>query len=361
MIANYLQIPHDFRAKLRIAAGLVIGGAAVAAIIGQVDLTRLGAILAAVSPRWIGVALIMLCAGYGLRIIRWWVMLRSLNPDKALHPGRCVAPFMISIALNNILPLRAGDIVRVVAFRAKLNTNAAAMLGTLLVERLLDLCTLMTFFFLLLLTLPSANAGAFIEAARAISAAGAIVVAVAVVAPRPLLFLAEGLIRRFPRLARLLGPALAVFRVMASLCRPASIIPLLGLSVLSWACEGGLFFASAQALGLMIAPTGPLLAMAITTLATVVPSAPGYIGTFHYACMQTLMVFGASAEQGFAVAVLAHLLLWLPTTLVGLSFIAVEHFSQAASSRQRRQQQGSPDAAVAIPMIDGGPRGKPHG
>ena len=54
-------------------------------------------------------ALAALACGYTLRIVRWWMMLRAMDP--AVRLGECVRPFLVSIAVNNLLPFRAGDAV----------------------------------------------------------------------------------------------------------------------------------------------------------------------------------------------------------------------------------------------------------
>ena len=51
-----------------------------------------------------------LAAGYALRIVRWSMMLKAAGADASF--GNCAAPFLGSIALNNVLPLRLGDVVR---------------------------------------------------------------------------------------------------------------------------------------------------------------------------------------------------------------------------------------------------------
>ena len=97
-------------------------------------------------------ALAFLAAGYATRIVRWWWMLQALEPRLTLTA--CVWPFLTSIALNNVLPFRVGDGLRVVSFRRQLNCSAMLLAGTLMIERILDTAFLCGFFFFGLLNLP---------------------------------------------------------------------------------------------------------------------------------------------------------------------------------------------------------------
>ncbi len=58
--------------------------------------------------------------------------------------------------------------------------------------------------------------------------------------------------------------------------------------------------------------------LAAATLATLVPSSPGYVGTFHYAAVLTLEAAGMGRDAATATAILIHAVLWVTTTAIGL-------------------------------------------
>ena len=93
--------------------------------------------LARVEVTYLLLALLFLSLDYGLRLLRWHWMLRAVSSPVSLRG--CARPFFIGFALNNLLPLRAGDLARAIAFRQRLGAPVSAVLGTLVVERLLDL------------------------------------------------------------------------------------------------------------------------------------------------------------------------------------------------------------------------------
>lgn len=92
--------------------------------------------LGMLDPRGISLAL-----GYMLRILRWSMMLRSTGARATFSD--CCAPFLGSIALNNILPFRLGDVVRALVFPRSMGITRIIATSSLFVERLVDLMTLL--------------------------------------------------------------------------------------------------------------------------------------------------------------------------------------------------------------------------
>lgn len=92
---------------------------------------------------------------------------------------------------------------------------------------------------------------------------------------------------------------------------------MLAVSMLVWAGEASLFYFVLLGAGVDGSPMVALLVMAVATLSTLVPSSPGYVGPFHLAAFTAISTVGASAMQAGSYAVIVHLALWLPTTLVG--------------------------------------------
>jgi len=82
----------------------------------------------------LGLGAVALAAGFVVRIVRWWMMLGALEPAVSLRA--CTRPFLLSLAVNNTMPLRAGDVVSAVGLREALRPRSfvtTAALVTLLV------------------------------------------------------------------------------------------------------------------------------------------------------------------------------------------------------------------------------------
>jgi uncharacterized membrane protein YbhN (UPF0104 family) len=78
-----------------------------------------------------------------------------------------------------------------------------------------------------------------------------------------------------------------------------------------------MFWLVGQAVGASLSPPAAILVTAVTVLATAIPSAPGYVGTFELATVTVAGSLGVPSEIAFALAVLAHILGLLPTTVGG--------------------------------------------
>jgi uncharacterized protein (TIRG00374 family) len=324
------------RRWLRPLAGLVITIVFVLLLARQLQGADVPAAMARMSAVWLAAALAALACGYAFRIVRWWVMLRAMDP--AVRLGACVRPFLVSIAVNNLVPFRAGDAFRVVGFRDELQAPPMRILGTMLVERLLDLSTLLVFFFVGLSgTSPGGVPPAFVTAAAWMAAAGAALVLTLLLLASRLEGISEAIgqwpmVRRHATLSWIAGQVHHVAGVLGVLHTPAMTARLALLSFAAWLCEGLVFVAVALGLSIEGGPRGPLFALATGTLATLIPSSPGYVGTFDYFAALGLVAYGASRALAGAFAIVVHLILWLPLTLAG-----VVHFIRPGAGLLRRR------------------------
>jgi uncharacterized membrane protein YbhN (UPF0104 family) len=270
-------------------------------------------------------ALAAIAAGFAVRIVRWWWMLRALEPG--LPVRACVRPFLVSIAVNNTVPLRVGDVVRAVGFRSTLRASAMAVAGTLLVERLLDVVVLLALLFGGLFALGhTAVPRPFVVAGTSVgilAGAGLLsLVFLPSLVRRSVLWLI-GHVPLIPEAVRLRGLRLAEQLFDALLIvRPVSrALVLLVATVVAWGLEGSAYACVAWSLGANGSVFAPWFALATGTLATMIPSSPGYVGTFDYFAVLGLTAFGASHVVALTFALVVHLLLWLPVTIVGALFL----------------------------------------
>jgi len=313
------------RPTLRTVAGLVIAAAFLWLAFGRVDWSAIAAVLAQATPALLALGLLSLAAGFFVRIVRWWTMLRALEPGLPLRA--CVRPFLLSLAVNNTMPLRAGDIVRAVGFREALRSPVMRVVGTLLIERVLDLLVLVALFFAGLLAVPPGKVPpAFVTAAAVLGAAALVGLLVLVFSPRLIRWLVDRvagttLLAEWawtPRLREAVHRLVDTFALIRS---PARALQLLSLSLLAWLLEGAMYACVAWALHVGGSHIAPWFAAATGTLATLIPSSPGYVGTFDYFAILGLTAFGARRAAATAFAMAVHLMLWLPVTLAGAAFL----------------------------------------
>ena len=316
-----MKLP-SIKRPLQLVVGVIVTALFVWLISRNVDGGEVARVLRRASPYWIIVAIAFFIAGYACRIARWRSMLLQDNP--AVSWADCATPFMGSIAANNVLPFRAGDVLRVYGLSGHLGVPKSALLASLLAERLLDLFSLlMAFAFcLLLFDLQVGTAGQLAEA----GSYGVLAIALAVLAlllfPRLLEWPASFVLALFGKVAPAIHRPLHAFaeHLFATLKHLASgsrMLFLLLWSMAVWILEGFVFWASAKAIPDILEPVVGFLALPIATLATLLPSTPGYVGTFDFFAIKSAEALGNSPEAATAFALLVHLVLWLPATIIG--------------------------------------------
>ncbi|MBF0525967.1 MAG: flippase-like domain-containing protein [Deltaproteobacteria bacterium] len=293
-------------------------------VLRGVDFRRILSAMTGMNPVYVLLGLVSLALDYTLRIIRWWVMLHVFNQD--IRCRDCITPYMAGIAVNNVVPLRAGDVLRVFGFQTQLKTRYPVILSTLLLERLLDLFTLLIIFFGFFLVMPVGRASVpFYDSIILLVAIAISGVCCVIFLSRPIrnLLSHPAIRRRVDRVSVLHKAHDAVIRILDSLVtlsRFSLLLPLLVYSVGAWLLEGGLFIAVAAALGLPGCFNVGMFALSMGTLSTLVPSSPGYFGTFHFFTMQAAQLFQIAPEQAASYAFATHFLLWGTMTLAGFIF-----------------------------------------
>jgi uncharacterized membrane protein YbhN (UPF0104 family) len=208
--------------------------------------------------------------------------------------------------------------------------------GTLVLERMLDLLVLVAILFVGVL----GTSGIFPRPFMLLAGAAGVIAVAGLLAitlmPDGITSLVQRLATRlFARRKWLPAATGAIAQLTASLAllrSPARAMRLLGLSFLAWFLEGAVFACVARSLQIPVHWAAPWLSLGAATLATLLPSSPGYVGTFDYFASLGLTAYGAPPSTATAFALLTHLMLWLPITVVGFIAILVHRRRQAPGS-----------------------------
>lgn len=326
--------------RLTIGAVLTIGF--VWLVARQVSINEIESAIQTANVSWLVYAVVALVCGYVARVERWRIMLAVSNPR--IRFAQCVGPFIASFAINNTVPLRAGDVARAFAFRRELDVSPGAVIGTLFVERMLDLFSVLVFFgvvpFALRLDLTKVT-----DASSGLCLLLAAVVLSALLVPHlfvvPIRWLARLVSRVFPRIAdAVTNETEKLVATAIQLGRPQTVLGLALVSLLAWLLEGLVFWFAALALPSITHSAAAWLALPAGTISTLIPSAPGYVGTFDYV---TAGVMRLSADNAAAASVIfaitVHLLLWLPITAGGGLYLLLRR--QLLKHVQRTIERGT--------------------
>ena len=320
---------------LKLGIGLLISAVFLYATFRTVSIARVADALTQARPEWILAALFCIALSYGLRMVRWLIMLRSLGAAIGLR--EVAPPFLGGVAFNNVLPLRAGDVIRVLAFQRFTGVPPSGQLGSLALERLMDVLVLTIILFATLSFWQVTQLDETLLAGlRLVALAAVASVLVFIFAPRPIRLVVRWMEGRIPRLKPAGEALLQLCDAVAKLSHPLFLLRIFLISVVAWLGEGGAFLAVGRALGLFEQTQIALLALSVGTLATMIPSSPGYVGTFHFAVARVVAAFGGGKVPATAYAVLIHALLWLSVTTSGFLVMAIAgmNFRQQEAKQQ---------------------------
>jgi uncharacterized protein (TIRG00374 family) len=276
--------------------------------------------------------------GVWARAWRWHYLLRPLKRI----PTRTMFPIVaIGYMGNNIYPARAGEVLRAYVLRRREQVPISASLATIIVERAFDGIVMLAFVFLNLpelatLTIDSGLAGsirslALVGAGVFLGAVG-IFLAMAVFPDRSR-SVSDWLIDRLaPARWRetLKGISGRFLEGLASLRSPVDVLMVLLTSVVIWLFETGKYWFVMHAFPFEVSFFALMLMNGIVNLATTIPSAPGYVGTFDAPGIAVLEAYGIGRALAAGYTLVLHVALWLPITALGAYYMLRESLSWAA-------------------------------
>ena len=321
--------PRDI---LRVALGLGVAAVFIWLTLRQVSLADIGAAFAGTQLGIVAAGILALGVGYASRVQRWRLMLLSDNPD--LRWRDCAGPFLTSFALNNVLPLRAGDVARLFAYRGRLGITLGTGAAAMFVERVLDMLSLLILLGVALMVFGGNASDLLGLGGVALIAIALALLAVLLLPPllSPAYKLGRALLGLIPggKGASLITEADKAYETLHTLAKGGRMAKLAGLSAIAWLFEGLTFTAAALAIPAIGAAAAAWLALPVGSLSTLLPSTPGYAGTFHYFVTQAMQHMGNAVGPATAYAVLIHAMLWLPVTAAG----AIAFFFSAPFGRK---------------------------
>lgn len=310
------------RAIVRAVLGIGISVIASWLVLRSVDLAAAAAILRTADPMWVGFMFVTVFLDVASRGGRWRVL---LAPIATLPYRRVLGYTYIGYLANNVLPARLGELVRSHQLGEKEGVPSATVLGTVVVERVVDTVVVVAIAALSVLVLSirgvmtSAVLLGFAFAALLVIGLG-----LGVAAHRlPGAERVAAYVVRWPRLValgRMLREGLAV------VAHPRTVLGALLFSAIAWTASILTFLAAGQAVGIELTLAQGALLSSGVALATIVPSGPGYVGTFELTAVSICALFGIERDPAFAMALLVHVMI-LGVTCVGgvVAWLGLRH------------------------------------
>gem|GEM_PF-324128 len=296
-------------------------------------------------------AILLVALGMVLRAWRW----QRLIPARPRHvPVRRVIPVLLIGYLGNaVLPARLGEPIRAYLLARREGLSSFEVLGTALLERIVDVASLALMAFAAAWSLAAPAWVIQLTGAAAVGASAIVVLLIFVGVEPPIRFarrvihaIGWGAAERF--LAILERFALGI----GGRSRGRPVAEASGLSIPIWLVDTGVCWLVAVALGVQISPAGALLVVAVGALGTSIPSAPGYVGTYELAASAAGQAVGLPAPTALSLAIVLHAVTLLPVALAGgisLMLLGGGSLGEIAGAAARREELDARSSAGVPP------------
>jgi glycosyltransferase 2 family protein len=250
---------------------------------------------------------------------RWRVLLWH---RRELHAGDLLSVFLVSNLANAVVPLRAGDVLRVELTRRRFGIPRPELTSSVfLVESVLDG---VAFVALLLPALLLLNPSALRTPMAALIGAGVLGIFAAslLVARMEVASNVERwrLLRPLPaparaRIAAVIPSFVNGMRVLRS-GRPVTIA--VALSIVAWMAEVSVYWMMGRAFGLELGLSEAVLVMIAANVIVSLPLTPWDVGPYEVAVTEAMALMGFGLSQAGAFAVGSHILLVIWISITGL-------------------------------------------
>lgn len=281
-------------------------------------------------------AAILHLTSFWVRSLRWRAMLAPLKPIAA----RRLFPILsISYMANNTLPMRAGEFVRAYLLGRDEGLSKTSSFSSVMLERIFDGLTLLLFLAAVAVLVPLPTWAQRVGLVAGVGFVGVTVFMTGLVFLRAqTLTIVRWGLRFLPggvqsRIEGFVDRFVAGLDVMQNGRR---LLEVAGWSLVVWGMEAVALYVVALACDQPLPVVGAFFTLVIINLGTMIPSSPGYVGTFEFFCAKSLAVFQVLEAPAMGFALVLHVVQFVPITLVGLYFM----IRQGVSLRGVQLQKG---------------------
>lgn len=327
---------------LQLTLGLVISAVCVWLSMKDMRLAEVWAALREANYAGFGAVCVVTLFGFWLRAVRWRFLIRTPQP---LTTGSLFSATMIGFMANNVLPFRLGEFVRPWALARRERLSKSMLLATVVVERAIDMLTLLGILALSMLIHPiteSTEAGRLVQGGAKLLLAACAILTVSVVAAERNRAIAQRVIGWLPgrirgRVSELADRFLDGFSLFRDIGR---LLQVFVLSFVMFLCFAVALTISMWSLSISVPWYAGLLMLVVTAIGIMVPAAPGYVGTLNIACVAGLALFDVGKAQSVPFGWFYFFSQWLPITAVGLFYLNREGLSLQSLGRAQEETAG---------------------
>ncbi len=269
-----------------------------------------------------------------LRSYRWGIILK---PIMAVDQGSLFSVTSVGFLAVVAVPARLGELGRPYLISTKTGISMSSAVGTIMVERVFDGLSVLAIFFIVVLFTPLPPwliRGSLFFLFLTLVFLGLMIF---------LIFRKEAargvfapLFRRLPeqwhqRLSSLIDSIIEGFQIIP---HKRSMCYLAFFSVMIWVINAMIMYILFFSFGFDLPPSAALTLMVVIVLGIAIPTAPGFVGNWHFFCVLGLGLFGIHKVDALTYAILLHALSIGTIAILGLVFLPFNRFSLSDIKRR---------------------------
>jgi glycosyltransferase 2 family protein len=323
----------------KVIFGILISAVLVYLSVRGINLQDIVRDLKKIQPGYVVIFILLAILMQGLRSYRWGVILQPLEKIDQLSLFSVTSVGFLAIAA---IPARIGELVRPYLIAKRSTIKMSSAFGTVIVERVLDSFTVLAIavivlflndlpswmikssilFFLLTLLLFCCLLYLIWRREAALRIINRILSKL----PGKFAHKIDEMIHRF----------IDGFQIIVNI---KLLIYLFLLSALIWLLDVLAIYVLLEAFGFALPVMASFVVMIILIVGIAIPTAPGFIGSWHFSCILALGLFGIAKPEALSFAVVYHFLSMVIVVVLGVTFLPFNKFSVSDMKKQMSQNK----------------------